>query len=149
MAVGELLPKIFEGPVGPEATVIDCIAAGAIDLWSPVVLVAPGTGEDLARVNTTTTLNDTAVYGVVVGPVRASGKAADVAGDKVNVCINGRCKVKVNLAHPVGTYVGCSATAGRAEKNGTTPPPVGAVLGKLLAASGAAADIVPMVVSLG
>ena len=143
MAVGELLPKIFEGPVGPESQVVDKIAAGAIDLWSPVILVAPGTGEDLARVQATATANSTAVYGVVVGPIRASGKAADAAGDKVNVCIFGRCKVKVNAALAVGAMIATSTTAGKA---GAATPAIGAVLGKLEAASGADGDIVPMFV---
>jgi len=140
MAVGELLPKIFEGPVGPEAVVIDCIAAGAIDLWAPVIVVAPGSGEDLARVNTTASANSTAVVGVVVGPIKASGKAADAAGDKVNVCVFGRCKVKVAAALAVGALIATSTTAGKA---GAATPSVGAVLGKLLAASGADGDIVP------
>jgi hypothetical protein len=140
MAVGELLPKIFEGPVGPESQVVDKIAAGAIDLWSPVILVAPGTGEDLARVNTTTTANNVLCYGVVVGPIRASGKAADAAGDKVNVCVFGRCKVKVNAALAVGAMIATTTTAGKA---GAATPAIGAVIGKLEAASGADGDIVP------
>ena len=140
MAVGELLPKIFEGPVGPEAVVIDCIAAGAIDLWAPVIIVAPGTGEDLARVNTTTTANNILCIGIVVGPIKASGKAADAAGDKVNVCVFGRCKVKVAAALAVGALIATSTTAGSA---GAATPAIGGVIGKLLAASGAANDIVP------
>jgi len=140
MAVGELLPKIFEGPIGSAAVVVDAIAAGALDLWSPVILVAKGAGEDSARVNSTTTANSTAVYGVIVGPVRASGKAADAAGDKVNVCVFGPCKVKVAAALAVGALIATSATAGQA---GAATPAIGAVLAKLLDASGAAGDIVP------
>ena len=140
MAVGELLPKIFEGPVGPESQVVDKIAAGPIDLWSPVILVAPGTGEDLARVNITTTANNVLCYGIVVGPIRASGKAADAAGDKVNVCVFGRCKVKVNAALAVGAMIATTTTAGKA---GAATPAIGAVIGKLEAASGADGDIVP------
>jgi hypothetical protein len=144
MAVGELLPKIFEGPVGSEATVIDAVAAGAIDLWSPVILVTPGTGEDLARVSTTTTANNVLCFGIVVGPVKASGKAADAAGDKVNVCISGRCKVKVNAALAVGAMIATTTTAGKA---GAATPAIGAVIAKLLAASGADGDIVPCFVN--
>jgi hypothetical protein len=140
MAVGELLPKIFEGPIGPDAVVKDHIAAGAIDLWAPVILVAPGTGEDLARVNTVASANSVLCYGIVVGPIRASGKAADAAGDKVNVCVFGPCKVKVNGALAVGALIATSATAGKA---GAATPAIGAVIGKLLAASGADGDIVP------
>ena len=146
MAVGELLPKIVEGPIGPAATVVDAVAAGAIDLWSPVIIVAPGTGEDLARVQATTTANSTAVYGVVVGPIRASGKAADAAGDKVNVVTFGPSKVKVAAALAVGALIATSTTAGKA---GAATPAIGAVLGKLLAASGADGDIVPCFVGLG
>jgi len=145
MAVGELLPKIVEGPIGPEAVVIDAVAAGVIDLWAPVILVAKGTGEDLARVNTVAGANSTAVYGVVVGPIRASGKAADAAGDKVNVCRSGRCKVKVAAALAVAALIATSATAGKA---GAATPAIGAVLGKLLDASGADGDIVPCDVAL-
>jgi len=144
MAVGELLPKIVEGPIKASAVVEDAVAAGAIDLWSPVILVAKGTGEDLARVQATTTANSTAVFGVVVGPIRASGKAADAAGDKVNVCVFGPCKVKVAAALAVAALIATSATAGQA---GAATPAIGAVLGKLLDASGAAGDIVPCFVN--
>jgi len=140
MAVGELLPKIVEGPIDTAAVVEPFIAAGAIDLWSPVIWVAPGTGEDLARVQATTTANSTAVAGIVVGPIRASGKAADAAGDKVNVVVFGPCKVKVAAALAVAALIATSATAGKA---GAATPAIGAVLGKLLAASGADGDIVP------
>jgi hypothetical protein len=78
--------------------------------------------------------------GIVVGPIRASGKAADAAGDKVNVCVFGRCKVKVAAALSVGAMIATSATAGKA---GAATPAIGAVIGKLLAASGADGDIVP------
>ena len=144
MAVGELLPKIVEGPIGPAAVIQDFVAAGAIDLWAPVVIVAKGTGEDLARVNTVAGANSTAVIGVVVGPVRASGKAADAAGDKVNVCVFGPCKVKVAAALAVAALIATSATAGKA---GAATPAIGAVLGKLLDASGADGDIVPCFVN--
>jgi hypothetical protein len=140
MAVGELLSKIVEGCIDTSAVVKDYVAAGAIDLWSPVILVAKGTGEDLARVNTVASANSVAVFGVVVGPVRASGKAADAAGDKVLVCTFGPCKVKVSAALAVAALIATSATAGKA---GAATPAVGAVLGKLLDASGADGDIVP------
>ena len=144
MAVGELLPKIVEGPIKASAVVEDAIAAGAIDLWSPVILVAKGAGEDLARVQATATANSTAVFGVVVGPIRASGKAADAAGDKVNVCVFGPCKVKVSAALAVAALIATSATSGQA---GAATPAIGAVLGKLLDASGAAGDVVPCFVN--
>jgi hypothetical protein len=143
MAVGELISKIVEGGIDTTCSIKDYVAAGAIDLWSPVIIVAKGTGEDIARVNTTATANNILCFGVVVGPVRASGKAADAAGDKVLVCTFGPCKVKVNGALAVGALVATSTTAGSA---GAATPAIGAVLGKLLDASGAAGDIVPMFV---
>lgn len=144
-AVGELLPKIFEGPVGSEAVVVDFISNGAIPLWAPVVLASPGTGEDLARVATTTSANSTAVIGVAVGPIKPSGNCADAAGEKVRVCVWGRAKVKVSGAVNVGALLATSSTAGKA---GSATPVTGGVLGKALAASGADGDIIPIFVQL-
>lgn len=115
----ESMPHIVEGPIGTEAIVIDGVAAGAIDLWSPVILTAAGTGEDLPRVNTTTTAKDPLTYGVVVGPKLASGRAADAAGDKVNIVRRGRAKVKVNgktTNIAIGDGLHTTTTAGIAVK---------------------------------
>jgi len=144
-AVGELLPKIVEGAVGKEAIILDFISNGSIPLWAPVILAAPGTGEDLARVATTTTANSTAVIGVAVGPIKPSGNCADGAGEKVLVCVWGRAKVKVNGAVNAGALLGTSTTAGKAGSTSTA----GAILGKALAASGADGDIIPVFVTLG
>jgi hypothetical protein len=145
MSVGELLPKIFEGAVGKEAVILDFISNGAIPLWAPVILASPGTGEDLARVATTTSAGSTAVIGVAVGPVKASGNCADGAGEKVLVCVWGRCKVKVAGAVSVGALLGTSTTAGKA----TTTSTAGAILGKALAAASTDGDIIPVFVMLG
>jgi hypothetical protein len=64
-------------------------------MWAPVILAAPGTGEDLARVDNVAGITNK-VFGVVVGPLKASGKAADAAGDKVDVVTYGPCKIKVD-----------------------------------------------------
>lgn len=137
-AVGELLPKIFEGPVGAEAVVVDFISNGAIPLWAPVILASAGSGEDLARVATTNSANSTAVIGVAVS-------SADAAGEKVQVCVWGRAKVKVNAAVNVGALLATSSSVGKA---GSATPVTGGVLGKALAASGADGDIIPIFVQL-
>jgi hypothetical protein len=141
----ELVPKIFEGPIGKEAVVVEAIAAGAIPLWSPVVLTSPGTGEDLPRVTTVNGLTGH-VFGVAVGPKLASGNAADAAGDKVYVCVFGWCKVKVdgNAANiAIGDYLISHAT-GVAQKAAATGFPF-AIAG---AASTADGDIIPCFVGI-
>ncbi len=117
----DFLPKVVEGPIGADGDVVSMVAAGAIDIWAPVILVAPGTGEDLPRVDTVNAITGK-VFGVAVGPVRVSGKAADAAGDKVNVCFKGWCKCKVdgNAANiAVGDYLISHAT-GVAQKAAAT-----------------------------
>jgi len=139
----ESLPKIVEGPIDADARIVSMIASGAIDMWSPVVLAAAGSGEDMPRIDTVNALTGK-VYGVVVGPVKASGKAADAAGDKVNVCIGGWCKCKVdgNAANiAVGDYLISHAT-GVAQKAAATGYPF-AMAG---AASTADGDIIPVCV---
>jgi hypothetical protein len=91
----DFLPKIIEGPIDTSAIVEARIAAGAIEMWAPVILSAPGTGEDLARVDNVAGITNK-VHGIVCGPLKASGKAADAAGDKVNVVTFGPVKMKVD-----------------------------------------------------
>jgi hypothetical protein len=91
----DFLPKIVEGPISTEAVVVPRVAAGAIEMWAPVILSAPGTGEDIARVDNVAGITNK-VFGVVVGPLKASGKAADAAGDKVDVVTYGPCKIRVD-----------------------------------------------------
>lgn len=157
----ESMTAIVEGPIGTEGIVIDAVAAGAIDLWAPVVYAAAGSGEDLPRVNTTTTGSDVKVHGVVVGPKLASGKAADAAGDKVNIVVFGRCKLKVlgktvNIA--IGDGLVTSTTAGKAVKVDYSAADnlvatvnaaikaLAAVFAKALKASTADDDIIPVFV---
>jgi len=78
------MDKIVEGPISEDAVVVPAVAAGAIEMWAPVILAAAGSGEDLPRVDNVAGITNK-VYGVVVGTPKASGKAADAAGDKVNV----------------------------------------------------------------
>lgn len=139
------MPKIVEGPIGTEGVVVSAVAAGAIDLWSPVILAAAGSGEDLPRVDTVNAITGK-VYGVVVGPKLASGKAADAAGDKVNVCTYGWCKVKVdgvavNIA--IGDYLISHAT-GVAQKAAATGFPF-AMAGYASTVDG---DIIPAFVGI-
>ena len=81
-------PKLKEGTAKfPERGLLSFIANGVIPNFSVVILVAPPAGETLPRVSTTTTPNDPAVVGIVVGGSGnvAAGNAADAAGDAVDV----------------------------------------------------------------
>lgn len=81
-------PKLKEGTAKfPERGLLSFIADGVIPNFSVVILVAPPAGETLPRVSTTTTPNDPAVVGIVVGGSGdvANGNAADAAGDAVEV----------------------------------------------------------------
>lgn len=63
----EYLASMKEGVLGDEGVVLDCIASTAsIPMWSPVILAAAGTGEDMPRVTTTNTEYDQLVFGVAV-----------------------------------------------------------------------------------
>lgn len=103
--------------------VIEAIADEAIDLGSPVIIVAPGTGERLPRVEPNDTQGAHAfgvvVSGVVDGTFSGSDQsAADAAGEAVSVCILGRCKVHVNgntAAILVGSKLTIDAVDGIAE----------------------------------
>ena len=86
-------PLILEGAIDQNAIIQECVANGAIPQWSPVILVAAGSGETLPRVGTTTTSADENVYGVKVYPNKTVA-----AGDIVYVVVYGRCKCKVNAA---------------------------------------------------
>ena len=148
----ESMTAIVEGPIGTEGIVVSAVAAGAIDLWTPVVLAAAGSGEDLPRVNVTTTGADPLVHAVVVGPKLASGKAADAAGDKINILVFGRGKIKVN-GNTVNIAIGdalVTDTNGLGVKLDITGSVNAALLQKMLAAfakalkaSTADGDIIP------
>lgn len=120
----DFLPSIVEGPIGSEGIVVSMIAAAAIELYAPIILTAAGTGEDLPRVTNVGGITDK-VKGVIVGPVLASGKAADAAGDKVNVCIFGWCKLRVdgNAVNIAINDLLISHAAGYAQKAAATGYP--------------------------
>ncbi len=139
----DFVSKVVEGPLGSDAVVVPKVAAAAIDLWSPVILAAPGTGEDEARVDNVAGITNK-VYGVVCGPLRASGKAADAAGDKVDVCISGRCKLRVdgNAANIAVNDLLISHASGYAQKQAST----GYVFAMAEYASTVDGDVIPALV---
>lgn len=117
-------PKLKEGTAKhPERGILSFIADGVIPNFSIVTLVAPPAGEILPRVSTTTTTNDPAVVGIVVGGSGnvAAGNAADAAGDAVDVVPIGtgaitKCVVDGNVNNiAIGEGIVTSATAGVAE----------------------------------
>ena len=67
----EYRSEVIEGALGTEAIEVQAIASEAITMWSPVILAAAGSGEDLPRVATTATVADPLVYGVVVDRKRS------------------------------------------------------------------------------
>jgi len=107
--MAEDYPEIKEGPLDHGAEIFEAVANGAIAQWSPVVIVAPGTGETLPRVGTTTVLRDDAIAGVKVYPNKTVA-----AGDIVQVVRKGRCKCAVSAAAARGDGLSTSATAGQA-----------------------------------
>lgn len=160
----ESFPNIQEGGLSDGAIIETFRAAGAIDLWSPVVLVAAGSGENFPRVDDTTNLGDEDAIGIAVGPKRASGKAADAAADSVQVCVFGMCKGKVdgNAANiGLGDFLQTGDDPGTAEKLAPFDSPatfteaglqaeldlkMGKTLGKALKASTVDGDIIPVFV---
>ena len=62
----ESLPNHKEGVLDEDTQVLEYVASEALTLWSPVALVAAGTGEDMPRVTFTANLADPTVIGVVV-----------------------------------------------------------------------------------
>ena len=121
--MADLYPGLFDGAVDAEAYVINAIADEQITIGSPVILVAPGTGENLPRVEPTATLTDF-VYGIVVG----GDLNGTYGGDVVKVCVNGRCKARVDgSGTPVvlGSPLGASTTDGVAIVAAATTPVFG------------------------
>jgi len=121
--MAESRPEVVEGALDSSAILVDAVVSGDIPQWAPVVLVAPGSGEDLPRVGTTTTAGDKNVYGVKVAP-----KKTLVAGDIAQICVFGRCKVKVDGAASTiarGTALQTHAEAGVAEGQAALDAPTG------------------------
>lgn len=94
----DLYDGLFDGPVDQAAYVINAIADEQITIGSPVIIVPPGTGERLPRVEPNN-VQGIGAHGVVVGGSRNGiyGGVSEVvaeAGEAVKVCILGRCKVR-------------------------------------------------------
>jgi len=92
-------PHITTGPLDQNAIVESFLAEEAnILLWSPVALVAAGSGEYMARAGPTSNASDPTVIGVVVGPLKDAQNlyASLAAGDAIQVCTRGKCKVRVD-----------------------------------------------------
>ena len=131
--------------------VIEAIASEAVDLGSPVILVAAGTGERLPRVAPDNTQGAYAlgvvVAGVIDGTFSGSDQsAADAAGEAVSVCIFGRCKVHVNgdsAAILLGSNLTVDAVDGIAELAAASDE----VFGKALLATTGASDFIPCLVN--
>lgn len=109
----------------PGAEINDFIADEAIIAGSPVIYVAPGTGELKPRVEPTSTqggvVNGVAVEGDNRGTYDTAGtdgQVATAAGQGVTVCLGGICKVQVNASAnniAIGDPLTASASDGIAE----------------------------------
>jgi hypothetical protein len=110
------LTKLKQGKVFQNKQYSETLKAnGAISLWNVVILIAPATGEELPRVGTTTSAGSRLAYGIVVGPQRNSGLAADAAGDVVEVqpfSSGGLCKYIAEGTVAAFDPLETSATAG-------------------------------------
>jgi hypothetical protein len=96
----DYVSHIYEGPIGGEAIVISYRADEAnILIFGPVVTKDPAsTAYFLPEVGMTDTAHDAEVEGVAVGPLfdAENGYCNDAAGQMVNVCVFGWCKLKVD-----------------------------------------------------
>lgn len=126
--MADLYPGLKSGPANDGAVTENFIADEAITIGSPVILVAPATGELKPRVEPSSTQGARAV-GVVVGgdndPVYGGSdeNAATAAGETVRVCVNGLCKVRVNGstgAISIGSPLTIDAVDGIAEVAGAS-----------------------------
>ncbi|KKN37574.1 hypothetical protein LCGC14_0762140 [marine sediment metagenome] len=110
---------LFDGAIDERAYVINAIADEQITIGSPVTVVAPAVGELLPRVEPTDSIT-AYIHGVCVGgdsngTYGGSSEIAGEAGDAVKVCINGRCKVRVDGSGTpvaIGSQLGPQATDG-------------------------------------
>ena len=95
------LPELTTGLINGEGLVeLWITAATNLLIWGPVALAAAGSGEYVARVDTTSSANDETVIGVCVGPLRDAENlyASDAAGQTVQICTFGKTKCKVDGA---------------------------------------------------
>ena len=163
--MSESYAHIKTGAITSGSIIEEFKATAAIEMWSPAVLAVAGTNEEMARVTGSSSAGQETVIGIIVGPKRASGKAADAAGDSVQVCVFGICKLKVlgnsvNIA--LGDILRTSATAAKADKLVPYDAPAtvneanlqtewdlkaNKAFAKALKASTADDDIIPVIVS--
>lgn len=94
------LAHVTTGLLVPGEGVVETYLAeeANIKLWSPVAVVAAGSGEYIARAGPTSSASDAKVIGIVVGPLRDAENlyACDAAGQAIQVCTKGKCKVRVD-----------------------------------------------------
>ena len=113
---------LFDGAIDERAYVVNAIADESITIGSPVIIVAPATGELLPRVEPTDS-QGSYIYGICVGGdangiYGGASEVAGLAGDSVKVCVNGRCKARVDGvigAIAIGDPLTASGTDGVAE----------------------------------
>ena len=102
--MADLFPGIAQGPAGTQAIYGNYIADEAVEIGSPVIVVAAGSGELKPRVEPNNTQGARA-FGVAVGgdnKIAVYGGSEETvalaAGDSVQVVTEGLCKVRVNGA---------------------------------------------------
>jgi len=114
---------LFDGAVDEAAYVVNATADETITIGSPVILVTPPTGERLPRVEPTS-VQGARIYGICVGGDQngtfgGESEVAGNAGDSVKICVNGRCKARVDGvaggAIAIATELTASSTDGVAE----------------------------------
>ena len=138
---------LFDGAIDERAYVINAIADEQVTIGSPVTVVTPATGELLPRVepidSITAYIHGVCVGGDSNGTYGGTSEIAGEAGDAVKVCINGRCKVRVDGSGTpiiIGTQLGASGTDGVAVLAVSTTP----VFGRALQPSTVATDFIAM-----
>jgi len=159
------ISSIQSESIGEEAVIISCIAYAAnTPIWAPVVLGATDSNSELPVVATTASAANPLVYGVTVGPLQDStnGYCNKNAGDMLQVCVFGRCKLKVdgnfdNIA--IGDGLVTHAAAGVAQLASidysltydqatcvAEAQENAAIFAKALAASTVDGDVIPVIV---
>ena len=136
----------------PESVTRNVIADEAIAIYSPVIYVAPGTGELEIRVEPNATQGAVCAGVVVDGQNRgfAGGSdenSASAAGESVVLCTHGRAKIRVNgnsAAILVGSPLTIDAVDGIAELGVAGD----FIFGRALLATTGASDYIPCLVTL-
>ena len=162
--MAEFRSEVVRGPIDHNAIIEVYISDEAIPMWSPVIAVAPGTGEDLCRIEPINSASSVDVIGVAVGGEQGdetTSNAASAAGKKVRVVTYGKAKCKVNgnsVNIAIGDGLVTTTTDGRAVKVDYSSADnaagnvnaaikaLGAVFAKALQTSTADADIIAVFV---